>query len=1001
MEIMGTSLRSIILLLALVGGSLGVTIMSIDFGSEWMKVAVVAPGVPMEIALNKESKRKTPAAVSFRNGERTFGEDAQTSGIRFPAGNFMYLLDLLGKKLDNPIVKLYQERFPYYKLEADPERGTVMFRYDEDTTFSVEELIAQLLVYAREIATGHTDQKIKDCVLTVPPFFNQAERRAILTAAELAGLKVLSLMSSNAAVALNHGMFRRKEINGTAQNILFYDMGASSTTASIVAYQTIKTKEKGYSETNPQVSILGLGYDRTLGGLETQLRLRNFLAKKYTEVKKTSNSVYDSPRSMAKIMKEAGRLKKVLSANTEHLSQIEGILDEEDFKLSVKREEFEELLTDVFERVRGPIDAALISAGMDISALDQFIIVGGATRIPKVQSILQEVWGRELGKNINADEAAAMGAVYRAADLGQGFKVKKFHVKEAVIFPIEVDFDRQIENDDGTTSIKTVKRSLFAVGNTYPQKKVMTFNKHNTDFSFFVNYAELEHLSKSEKLAANAVNISQVTVSGVTSAFQKHQQEGSESKGIKAHFNMDDFGVLTLGAMEAVFEKSVLVEETKPKEEESTLSKLGSTISKLFSGSEEEKGDVKDNKTDENSDKKSDDDKSEKEPGKEETKKEDKKTDEQEKEKETGKEAEKELKPKLVTVKEELNFTISYLDIVNLTPEKFKESKKKLADINAAERARHEKEATRNTLESYILDAQDKLWQDEYEKASTEEQRTVVREMCSQLDEWIYDEGFDEDASVYKEKLSGLKKLFEPIKDRVMEHRDRPDAIQALQDMVNGSSMFLHRARQAAPELQLFTDVEMTTMDKLIIDTQKWLEEKEELQEKTPLSETPKLLIAEIAEKMSSLDREIKYLVNKGKIVKAKKDREAAEAKAKAEKEAKEAEKEKAKKKNATGGEGEEKAGGDDKEEKTEPEQQELPGEEPAVGEEKEAEDASVEDESGGGGGGEDQQPDAFQEESQENNSEEDRRKDDDSSIDLDVEEEEETDKNSAEHVEL
>ncbi|KAK8719416.1 hypothetical protein OTU49_014050 [Cherax quadricarinatus] len=130
-------------------------------------------------------------------------------------------------------------------------------------------------------------------------------------------------------------------------------------------------------------------------------------------------------------------------------------------------------------------------------------------------------------------------------------------------------------------------------------------------------------------------------------------------------------------------------------------------------------------------------------------------------------------------VKEELNYTVTYKDIPDLSPQHLKESKKKLEGINAAESARHEKEAARNTLESYILDAQDKLWQAEYEAASTEEQRTAIREMCSVLDEWIYDEGFDQDASVYKEKLGLLSKLFGPIKERVQEHRDRPEAIQA------------------------------------------------------------------------------------------------------------------------------------------------------------------------------------------------------------------------------
>lgn len=890
---------SIVALLTMIGRSGAVTIMSIDFGSEWMKVAVVAPGVPMEIALNKESKRKTPAAISFRNHERTFGEDALTNGIRFPATNFFYLLDLLGKKVDNPVVKLYQSRFPFYNIEADPDRGTVVFRYDDETTYTIEELVAQLLEYARDLAVAHTDQRIKDCVITVPPFFNQAERRAILTAADMAGLKVLSLMSSNAAVALNYGMFRRKEINATAQNILFYDMGASSTTATIASYQTIKTKDRGYTETNPQVTVLGLGYDRSLGGLEMQLRLRDYLAKNFNEVKKTSNDVLESPRGMAKLLKEAGRLAKVLSANSDHLSQVEGVLDEEDFKLMVKREEFEDLCLDVFERIRAPIDAALISAGMDISAIDQFIIVGGGTRIPRVQTVLQEIWGKELGKNINADEAAAMGAVYRAADLGQGFKVKKFHVKEAIVFPIEVDFERQIENEDGSTSTKVVKRSLFALGNSYPQKKVMTFNKHVADFNFSVNYAENEYLPKLEVLAANVENISHIVASGVTAAFAKHNQEGSEPKGIKAHFNMDDSGVLTLAAMEAVFEKSILVEEEKPEEEESTLSKLGSTISKLFSGSEDKVEEAKDNKT-EKSDVEKDGEKDSKPNKEEKVEKNESKKKTEDKEKNEDKKAEKELKPKQVMVKEELNYTVTYKDIPDLSPQHLKESKKKLEGINAAESARHEKEAARNTLESYILDAQDKLWQAEYEAASTEEQRTAIREMCSVLDEWIYDEGFDQDASVYKEKLGLLSKLFGPIKERVQEHRDRPEAIQALHDMINGSSMFLQRAREAPPEQQLFTDIELTTMDNLIIDVQKWLEEKEELQDKTPLHENPKLTLGGIAEKWSSLDREIKYLINKAKITKAKKDREAAEAKAKADKDARAAEKAK-KKNNKTG----------------------------------------------------------------------------------------------------
>ena len=135
-----------------------------------------------------------------------------------------------------------------------------------------------VLTHAKTMAEDYTDQRpIRDIVLTVPAYFNQAERRALARSVELAGLNLLQLISEPMAVALNYGMFRRKEINGTTKHILFYDMGAYDTTVSIVGYNVVKTKERGFSETHPQAQILGIGYDRTLGGLDLQIKLREYL----------------------------------------------------------------------------------------------------------------------------------------------------------------------------------------------------------------------------------------------------------------------------------------------------------------------------------------------------------------------------------------------------------------------------------------------------------------------------------------------------------------------------------------------------------------------------------------------------------------------------------------------------------------------------------------------------------------------------------------------------
>lgn len=221
-------------------------------------------------------------------------------------------------------------------------------------------------------------QQITECVLTVPGFFGQAERTALLTAAQLANLKVLQLINDYTAVALNFGIFQRKEINENARYFIFYDMGAYHTTASVVSYQMVK--DKATRETNPVVQVLGVGYDRTLGGLEMQLRLRDYLGKEFNKMKKTKTDVFTNPRAIAKLFKEAGRVKNVLSANTDHFAQIEGLLDEQDFRFQVTREKFEDLCKDLFERALSPLEQALKSSGLNLSVIDQVILFGGSSR---------------------------------------------------------------------------------------------------------------------------------------------------------------------------------------------------------------------------------------------------------------------------------------------------------------------------------------------------------------------------------------------------------------------------------------------------------------------------------------------------------------------------------------------------------------------------------------------------------------------------------------------
>ncbi|XP_066245009.1 hypoxia up-regulated protein 1 [Euwallacea similis] len=848
------ALLSVILTALTIQHASSLAVMSVDLGSEWMKVGIVSPGVPMEIALNKESKRKTPAVISFRDNARLFGEDAQTVGLRFPKQAYAYILDLLGKSIDHPLVKLYQKRFPYYEIVPDEERGTILFKQDDETLFRPEELIAQFLHKAKEFAENGAQQPITECVLTVPGFFNQIERKALLQAAELSGLRVLQLINDYTAVALNYGIFRTKTFNETAQYVLFYDMGASSTTATLVSYQNIKTKERGFVETHPQVSVLGVGYDRTLGGLELQLRLRDYLAKKFNEMKKTPNDVFESPRALAKLFKEAGRLKNVLSANLEHYAQIEGLLDEQDFKLLVTRDVLEGLIPDLLERVSNPVDQALKASHLTIDVVSQVVLVGAGTRVPKIQEILQKAIGQELAKNLNTDEAAAMGAVYKAADLSTGFRVTKFLTKDAVLFPIQIVFQR-----DTKEGIKTVKRTLFGLMNPYPQKKIITFNKHTDDFNFVTNYADLDYLPADERLYLGAQNLTEYKLTGVADALKKNLGENTESKGIKAHFSLDESGVLNLINVELVVEKTV-----DSLEEEGTLSKIGNTFSKLFGGKDKteeppqaDEKPVHEIHEDDKPEQPKTDNKFEK------------KEDQSNKNSTSNKNATetKEAIPKIVTHKEPIKSFETFLSLSTLNKEQFEKSLEKIQKLDQVERELTRRATALNNLESFVIDVQNKLYEDEYSVAATEEEAGKIRQACSEVSDWLYEDGSEADAATYEQKLDDLQSLTRELFSRVWEHKERPEALKALHSMLNHSSVFLKTAKNFTeslnPENFVFKDSEVDVLDKLINTTTEWRDKMIKEQEAVKAFESPKLSVKMLMDKMAALDREVKYLVNK------------------------------------------------------------------------------------------------------------------------------------------
>lgn len=390
--------------------------------------------------------------------------------------------------------------------------------------------------------------------------------------------------------------------------------------------------------------------------------------------------------------------------------------------------------------------------------------------------------------------------------------------------------------------------------NPYPQKKVITFNKHTDDFSFTVNYAELDHIPSNELKNIGPLNLSQVVLSGVSEALAKNSGDNVEHKGIKAHFNLDDSGILNLVNVEFVAEKTVTEEEA----DDSTLSKIGSTISKLF-GSDSETAEKLEEKQEEKP----------QEPAKNDTK-----ANETLSEK-NATEAESKPKPRVVIVKEPIKTDEQILNLQPLSPEDFMASKKKITDLHNIDKKRIERETALNNLEAFVVDVLLKIDMEEYAECGTPELIEVIKKMCAETSEWLYDDGYDAPTEKFEERLALIKEKTNSIFYKHWEHRERPDAIAALQKLLNSSQEFLKMAKnftkEANADKDVFTEVEITVLDAKIEETKTWLEETMKEQNALKKNDDIKLTVDSIREKMQALDREVKYLLNKMKIWKPKK----------------------------------------------------------------------------------------------------------------------------------